>query len=59
MDADKGLGRSVKINGVNRAGGGTFSALNAELPFDQHPSAFALEKGTCGAGQGAGGRITG
>jgi hypothetical protein len=50
VDADKGLGGGVKIYGVNRAGRGTFSALYAELPFDKHPSAFALEKRVCGAG---------
>jgi hypothetical protein len=51
VDADKGLVSGVKVNGVNRTGYGTFSALYAELPFDKHPSAFALEKGTCRAGQ--------
>jgi hypothetical protein len=52
MDADKGLGSGVKVNSVNRAGCGTFSTLYAEFPFNKHPSAFALEKGTCRAGKG-------
>jgi hypothetical protein len=51
VDADKGLGSDVKVNGVNRTGRGTFSALYAELPFDKHPSAFALEKRACRAGK--------
>jgi hypothetical protein len=59
VDADKGLGSGVKVNGVNRAGRGTFSALYAEFPFDKHPSAFALKKGACRARQSAGSRITG
>jgi hypothetical protein len=50
VDADKGLGSGVKIDGVNRAGCGTFSALYAELPFDKHPPAFALDKGTSWTG---------
>jgi hypothetical protein len=50
VDADKGLGSGVKVNGINRAGRGTFSALYAKLPFNQHSSAFALEKGTCRTG---------
>jgi hypothetical protein len=59
VDADKGFGSGVKVNSVNRAGRSTFSTLYAELPFDKHPSTFALGKGACRAGQSAGGRITG
>ena len=51
VDTDKGLGIGIKVNGVNRAGFGTISALYAEPPFDNHPPALSLGKGACGAGQ--------
>ena len=56
MNADKGLGSGVKVNGVNRTGRGAVSALYAEFPFNNYPTAFALGKAPVGQAkaQGAG-----
>jgi len=59
VDADKGFGGGVEINGVNWAGFGTVATLDTMLPLENHSPAFALSECTCWTGQSAGGRITG
>jgi len=57
MNADERLSCMIKIDGVNRAGLCAFTAADAELLSDKHPSSLSLQIGAGRAGQGARGGI--
>ncbi len=59
MDTDIDIAHAILVNGVNRAGIGTFSALNTQFFLDNNSASGPFGKGAGGADFSAGRRITG
>jgi hypothetical protein len=59
MDTDIDIAHTILVNGVNRAGIDTFSALNTQFFLDNNPASGPFGKGPGGADFSAGRRITG
>ncbi len=59
MDTDIDIAESILANGIHRADGNAFAALNAKIGLYKNPAAGAVSKGSGGTDRGTGCRVTG